>query len=179
MTGSSAGLWANAYAGVTEPHAYGDPTTYDLAAGILADVDLVEDWGAGLGGFRAYRPDGYRGIDGTASPFADEVVDLTTYRSKVPGVFMRHVLEHNLAWADILANAVASFAEVMVLVTFTPYGDETRVLEWGAYPYTDIPTIGFAEDELLAAIDADVNVDWVDLSTETQYGTERLFTLTR
>jgi hypothetical protein len=44
-----------------------------------------------------------------SSPRCAEVVDLAHYRSNVPGIFMRHILEHNYEWARILDNALASF----------------------------------------------------------------------
>ena len=92
----------------------------------------IEDWGCGLGGFRAFVPAGkYRGIDGSHSPFADEVVDLTTYTSEAEGVFIRHVLGHDHAWEAILRNAVASFRRKLVLVLFTPFrGSSSTDCSW-------------------------------------------------
>ncbi|MPZ20855.1 MAG: hypothetical protein GEV06_23545 [Luteitalea sp.] len=66
------------------------------------------------------RSNRYRGIDGTALPFCDEVVDLVQYRSTVPGIFMRHLLEHNDDWARVLDNALASLTERMVLDLSSP-----------------------------------------------------------
>ena len=39
------------------------------------------------------------------------------YRSSVPGIFMRHILEHNYEWARVLDSALASFTQRMALIT--------------------------------------------------------------
>jgi hypothetical protein len=93
------GKWADWYQGVEKPWPYGDTTTYEIGAAWLDGCALIEDWGCGAGWLRTLvPPDQYRGIDGTSSPFCDEVVDLVSYRSTVPAIFMRHVLEHNHDW---------------------------------------------------------------------------------
>src|SRR5919109_3839778 len=124
---TNVGKWAVWYQGSDEPWAYGDPTSYEIGAAWLVGCALVEDWGCGAGWLRTLLPpDRYRGLDGTASPFCDAVVDLVTYRSTVPGVLLRHVLEHNYAWAQILDNALASFTERMALILFTPEQETTE-----------------------------------------------------
>lgn len=74
------GAWAPWYAAIdadATPQPYGDSASYRLGASWLERCALVEDWGCGLGWLRRFVPPGrYRGVDGTASPFADEVVDL-------------------------------------------------------------------------------------------------------
>lgn len=88
------GLWNAVYRNATDERPYGQVTTYELGGWWLRDL-FVEDWGCGLGWFRRYVDGpGYRGVDGSWSRFADEIVDLEQYRSQVPGLFMRHVLEH-------------------------------------------------------------------------------------
>jgi len=69
------------------------------------------------------------------------VVDLVAYRSHVPGVFMRHVLEHNDEWARILDNAVASFTERMALILFTPERAATEEIAFR--PDIGVPDIAF------------------------------------
>jgi hypothetical protein len=124
--------------------------TYRLGADWLAGCASVEDWGCGLGWMRTLvAPGRYRGIDGSRTPFADEVRDLVEYRSCTPGLFMRHVLEHNHAWAAILDNAVASFTQRMVLVLFTPMSACTRVLEVDNQPWVDAPNISFSHADLV------------------------------
>ena len=58
---------------------------------------------------------------------------------------MRHVLEHNTHWQEILANALASFQKKMTLIIFTPFVDETRHIE---DRWSGIPTISFRKDDL-------------------------------
>lgn len=173
------GKWDHWYNGLTEPTAYGSTETYVLGANFLEDCSLVEDWGCGKGWLRTLIPlERYRGIDGSNSPFADEIVDLTTHRSTTPGLFMRHVLEHNYGWRRILENAVASFTERMVLVIFTPLTDITREIA-----FTDdigVPDISFALNDLTDVF-ADIDISWQaeTLKTDTQYGVETVFYLER
>ncbi len=70
------GKWADWYQGVEKPWPYGDTTTYEIGAPWLDGCALIEDWGCGAGWLRTLvPPDRYRGIDGTSSPFCDEVVE--------------------------------------------------------------------------------------------------------
>ena len=88
--GSNVGVWEGAYKDFQETTLYGDTTTYRKGAEYLAGMTLIEDWGCGLGGMRRFVPrEKYRGVDGSRSKFLDEIVDLTTYRSKADGIFMR------------------------------------------------------------------------------------------
>ena len=172
------GKWDGWYAGLrkSSPQTYGDDTTYRGGAAHLAGL-AVEDWGCGKGGLRPFMPPGlYRGIDGSRTPFADEIVDLTTYRSSTPGLFLRHVLEHNYDWATILDNAVASFTERMVLVLFTPLAESTREFAFSDPP--GVPDISFAEWDLTSRFDG---AEWEkrELATGTQYGVETVFLLVR
>lgn len=106
---------------MSEPWPYRDTTSYEIGAAWLAACAPIEDWGCGAGWLSTLISSGrYRGIDGTASAHCSEVVDLVHYRSTVPAVFMRHILEHNYEWRAILDNALASFTERMVLILFTP-----------------------------------------------------------
>ena len=57
----------------------------------------------------------YRGIDGSHSPVADEVVDLTTYACGAGGTSVRHVPENNHEREATLRNAVGSFRREVVL----------------------------------------------------------------
>jgi hypothetical protein len=91
---------------------YANAVTYLMAAAFLADVDEIEDWGCGGGGFRRFcLSRRYVGLDGSKTPFADKIVDLCTYRSNAPDIMMRHVLEHNYDWEKILISAVRSFQQ--------------------------------------------------------------------
>lgn len=160
------------------PQAYADTITYQLGADWLRDCELVEDWGCGLGWLRTFiEPERYRGIDGTKVPGVDVVTDLRMYRSQVPGVFMRHVLEHNVEWATILDNALVSFTRRMVLILFTPMGTTTRSIAWN--PDADVPDIAFNPYDLECRFPSNVTVRIEDLDTLSQYGTERVYYLER
>ncbi len=104
--GSNVGKWDGWYRNLSAANQdavlYGDAVTYLMAAAFLADVDEVEDWGCGGGGFRHFCVSSrYVGLDGSKTPFADKIVDLCTYRSTAPGIMMRHVLEHNYEWERV------------------------------------------------------------------------------
>lgn len=130
-TETNLGRWEDWYRIVDEPEPFGETTTYEMGAEFLRPCALVEDWGCGKGYMRTLiEPERYRGIDGSRSKFADEVVDLADYRSDVPGIFMRHVMEHDYRWESILANAVASFRERMFLAVHTALADETHEINF-------------------------------------------------
>lgn len=162
------------------PTAYGPSPAYELGAGWLIGCSLVEDWGCGLGYMRYLIPAAnYRGIDGTSSDFCDEVVDLSTYRSSVPGIYMRAVIEHNYDWATILANALASFTERMALVVFTPTDGPTRQVDF--VEELGVPDIAIALDDIIAAIDEPGNIlcHREAIPVEMGYGQETIFYLER
>ena len=110
---SNAGKWEALYRTFSEQRPYGDTTTYEMAANLFAGLKTVEDWGCGLGWFKRHLDPAirYKGVDGSHSPWADEVTDLTKYRSRAEGILLRHVLEHNDAWRAVLTNALASVAK--------------------------------------------------------------------
>lgn len=176
---SAVGAWTHWYneLGRIEPLAYGDSLTYHLGAAFLGDCDTVEDWGCGLGYMRLLvKPDCYRGLDGSPSGFEDEVVDLRTYKGRADGIFVRHVLEHNYGWQQILANAVAAFRQRLVLVIFTPFSERTRVLSVGQNVV--VPDISFAKADITQHF---WNLHWREetYETKTQYGTETIFYVSR
>lgn len=175
--GGNTARWAHRYAGVDAPQPYGDSVTYRVGAEFLADCGSVEDWGCGLGWLRNFVPaDRYVGVDGSASRFADRVVDLETYRSDADGIFMRHVLEHNYRWERILDNALASFRHRFVLVTFTPYGETTREIAFNDDP--GVPDLSFAKGDLTRHL---AGLGWREETyvTDTQYGTETVYLVER
>src|SRR5665213_1564617 len=109
---SSVGLWDRHYGLANETAPYGDSRTYQLAADWVASCDSVEDWGCGLGWLRKFiSEEAYLGVDGSHSPFADVIDDIATRQTSCEGLVMRHVIEHNYNWADILDNAVNSFTK--------------------------------------------------------------------
>lgn len=181
---SNVGKWDVAHSSLGEiPRPYAATDTYPMGARWLAGCELIEDWGCGSGWFsfltESYR---YRGVDGSQTPFADEIADLTTYRSEVPGIFMRHVLEHNFEWEKILDNALASFTERMFLVLFTPLSQNgTHDIEWENPP--GVPNLSFAVDDLIdPMVKAGVEPEIVTVEPgrrRAKYGAETVFLLER
>lgn len=175
---SNLGRWDALYAGVTTPAPYGDELTYRLGAELLASCRTVEDWGCGRGWFRAFLGAGqtYTGVDGSCSPFADRVVDLETYRSDADGVFLRHVLEHNLAWRTILDNAVASFRQRLVIVLFTPLDDKQT--ERAVCGQTGAPDLSLPRQDFFERL-VPLHVRWREVRSATHYGAETVIWVTR
>lgn len=133
---------------------YGPNTSYAVGADWLRDQTMVEDWGCGPGWLKHQLPSTvlYRGIDGSKSPTVDAVVDLVNYKSFVPAIFMRHVLEHNVHWKKILQNALDSFEKKFCLILFTPLrDDETKDIRIH-FNHVDVPDLSFNRDELLEFI---------------------------
>lgn len=144
---SNAGKWDRWYSLVEEPAPYADTETYRIGAEWLEDCALVEDWGCGKAWLRQFiGAERYRGIDGSCSPFADEVVDLVDYRSSVPGVVLRHVLEHDYRWHLILDNALASAQERICVVLYTPLVSYTRQIDFEDEP--GVPVLAFRLGDL-------------------------------
>lgn len=175
---TNVGKWVDWYRGLEKPWPYGETTSYEIGAAWLADCALTEDWGCGAGWLRTLiPPERYRGIDGSASPVCDDVVDLVAYRSRVPGIFMRHVLEHNYEWARVLDNALSSFEERMVLILFTLESETTQ--EIARTPDMDVPDIAFRLADITDHFPADVTYTVRRIISSTQYGRETIFLLER
>jgi hypothetical protein len=163
---------------------YGDPTTAEKAGKFLNQPDIrnIEDWGCGQGGFRDYigKHQTYIGIDGSQTQFADKIADLEAYRSQVDAIHVRHILEHNPGWRNILRHALASFQKRMVLTLFTPFIGETKFI--AVYPqFTGLDImmvdIAFARDDIVGHFEG---IRWHSeegLVTETQYKIEHVFYL--
>ena len=168
------GRWDNWYAGLDKPAPYGDTATYQAAADWLAGCSLVEDWGCGKGWMsRFIPPERYRGVDGSQTPYAAEIADLTTYRSSVAGIVMRHVLEHNNDWRAILENALASATSRLAVVLFTPLVPATREIAFS--DLVGVPDLAFRLTDLTDVIDA-AGWSWTaeTMDTATQYGAETM-----
>jgi len=167
------GLW-NYKDGKVVP--YGDDTTYAAGMKFLDGHGTVEDWGCGATYAKKFVDlSPYRGIDGTPSPHTAQVVDLRGYRSNADCIFMRHILEHNHDWRQIMENALASFQNRMTLIIFTPFIDETKQIHtnWSA-----IPDIAFKKSDLT---DYFKKFKWSEQTFQTvsQYKTETIFFLER
>lgn len=171
---SSAGKWDHR-GKPSEP--YGDETTYTLGATFLDGLE-VEDWGCGLGWYKRFHKGPYLGIDGSPSPFADVVCDLTHRTSTPEAIFMRHVLEHNDNWRGILRNVLSSFQKRAVIVVFTPFQQlSDKVL---TVPGLLIPDIGLHRHSfMLAIVEAGVSHREQRVDTKTAYNSETVFFLER
>ncbi len=166
------GLWSYPH---NEPFPFGDTITYRKGMDFLSGIGFVEDWGCGTTWASRYLKNGrYAGIDGSRSKFATKVVDLRTYRSSPDGIFMRHVLEHNVEWMKILENAVRSFRKRMALIMFIPFAKETKIRNPGA----EIPDIEFKKEDLTAFF-WDLHLTEESFATPTQCGWEHIFYLER
>jgi hypothetical protein len=178
---TNVGKWNAWHGKLKEPHPYANTETYRLGAEWLADCDLVEDWGAGAGWLRTFiNGNRYRGIDGSQSPFTVETADLALYRSETPGLFMRHVLEHDTRWWQILDNALDSFTERMVLILFTPLSKNgPHDLEWEDPP--GVPNLSFALTDITDRFKAaGVNWEMQQVPGPVKYGgPETVFRISR
>lgn len=148
--GQKFGIWD--YNGIKAPEAVGPADSYELAIRWL-DVQqggLLEDWGCGSTYAKQFVKRGtYRGIDGAWTPFGTEVADLRQYVSRADAILLRHVLEHNGMWRQVLQNALNSFRTRMVIVIGTPTvdGDSEIVgMDQG------IPTIHFGIRDLMGVL---------------------------
>lgn len=191
MNGDRAGytrvsLWNKLYNNSIERKLYDDPATGKLAGAFLnqKNINSIEDWGCGHGGFANYIGDHqvYVGVDGSKSPFASKIADLEFYSSSVDAIHLRHVLEHNLNWEGILNNAIASFSKRMVVTIFTPFQDENRIIN--RYPNflgtgVEMVDIGFLRESIVRKFSGLKWFSIENIKTETQYSVEHMFFLER
>lgn len=168
--------WDKFYSRLGGSEPYGDSVTYQMAAQFLIDCNTIEDWGCGKGWFRRFVSPGvdYIGLDGSWSKFADRVVDLETYNSEVEGVFMRHVLEHNYGWENILVNALESFTQRMALVLFTPWSTTGKVEEIAFNDDYDVPDLSFPEELIVDYVKPFKYMIHEVESPQTFYGQEKV-----
>ena len=174
------GKWNKWYDGKTKQGSfrYGNTVTYQRAADYMADIDILEDWGCGMGGFKRLFKGNYTGLDGSKTPFVDKVVDLREYTSSVDGIVLRHVLEHNYDWEKILENAVNSFQKKLCIIIFTPFVEETKEIAHNKRFGVDCPDIAFYEEDIEKYFK---DFAWLkeDLGTKTAYGAERIYYVRR
>ena len=175
MSDTYIGKWNRWYAGLEAPASYGDTKTYHVGAEFLGGID-VEDWGSGKGFFKTVYEGEVLNVDGTKTPYTDVVADLREYTTDTPGLFMRHVLEHNYDWEKTLENAVASFSEKFALVLFTPMKRKTEQIAWNEGP--DVPDMAFSQRDIVKHFDG-LDFTHKDYKTATQYGKERVYLVSR
>ena len=177
---SNLGKWTW-YQGVTEKFSYGDEQTYRLGAQFLKGCKTIEDWGCGTCYFSNFLDSvtSYKGIDGSHSKFVTEIHDLVQYRPviKSDGIFMRHILENNYQWREVLQNALDSFKDKMVLVLFTPINDtETKVITVNSE--LGVPDIAFNINDILEFLKP-FKFKREEIRSDTQYGVEQIFYIER
>lgn len=177
---SNVGKWDNWYRGLdkSQPQPFGGGDTYHMAAEWLRECETVGDWGCGKGAFRPFvrEPQKYFGFDGSATPFAHQIVDLADFRFPTEGLLMRHVIEHDYRWRDILINADRSYTHRMMIVLFTPmiesFDPEVKEIAFQELgPLGGVPDLSFS----LAAINTVITENLVGVTTiasATQYGVE-------
>jgi hypothetical protein len=176
---SNLNKWDHWYEGVTEPAPYGDTQTYSIAASFLGTCPDVEDWGCGKGYFKTILDPKvkYTGVDGTWSPFADVHADLEHYTSNASGILLRHVLEHNYGWPNILANAVHSFGQKLAIILFTPMVPVTMEIAYNYDP--GVPDLSFARHDIEGWLD---DFSWSCNTMDapgSQYGQETIYLIER
>lgn len=183
MSTSPLGLWNATYASRPQ-QPYDDPRSYRIGAEFLHDCRSIEDWGCGYGWFGRtfadYSAAQVRGLDGSQSPFADEIIDLRERHSAPEGIFLRGVLEHNHEWPRILRNALESFTRKMVLVCFTPFGPTSRKLYDASMAGGGrVPVFSLSHRELTAVLQSTPGIlcRVERRVTQTEYGAEHFFFL--
>lgn len=119
------------WSGTLRHRQYGAAETYRLAALWLGGCATVADWGGGTGYFGLCLPPTvqYLNVDGTQQYPGQVLADLKTYSEPSDGILLRHVLEHASDWRRVLANALQAYRRRLVLVTFTPDVEETRIVK--------------------------------------------------
>jgi hypothetical protein len=151
-----------------------DSLTYVIGANFLRQCKTVEDWGSGAGGFKRYLPLSI-GVDGSDTPYAEKkFVDLEKYTSNCEGIFMRHVLEHNYQWENILTNAVNSATDRLCIVLFTPLTEYTIELAHNLGHGVDVPDLSlslYRFQEIINSVNPK-SITYENYSTATGYGQE-------
>lgn len=131
---------------------YGSHDSYQVARNWLDFPGwTVEDWGCGCAWARRFFQHAkYVGIDGSQNDYADICrVDVIERDSRPDGIMLRHVLEHNEGWRDLLKNAVRCFQKRMVIVFFIDFGPETRIINRTADPkYPGVVDIQFKRSDI-------------------------------
>ncbi|HEV2352742.1 MAG TPA: hypothetical protein VGR89_00730 [Puia sp.] len=150
---------------------FGTETYEKPISWLLEECESIEDWGCGMAWGKRYAEGRYKGIDGSpdAARYADVISDLRDYTSDTDGIFMRHILEHNLDWEVILGNIMKSFRKRFALVLFTPFSEKTHpMVPHGLYD------LSFAKGDIMRFFEG-CRVTGETLVTDTQYQIEHIF----
>ena len=160
---------------------YGDTVTYKKAADFLSDCVDVEDWGCGGGGFLLFRPDAI-GVDGSDTKFASKkFINLREYTSDCEAIHIRHVLEHNYAWYEILKNAMLSAERKIVITFFIPLNDTTtHEINHNKRIGVDVPDMSISRSDFMEIVNRykPYSVVTEKFKTKTVYGEEEIVYIT-
>lgn len=175
MSDTNLGKWDAWYKTLSSNNAssfkFGETITYKVAADFLSDCISVEDWGIGAGGFLNHRPNAI-GVDGSKTPFAQKVVDLCEYTTKCEGVHLRHVLEHNYQWKNILINAMKSAEKKIAITFFIKFSNTNTILIKDNHNFgVNVPDLSISKQEFLDLVkDSEFKIDtFIEFTTNTSY----------
>ena len=170
--------WKASHGNKPDIKMYGSSMTYEMAAAFLNDCEVVEDWGCGRGAFTLFRKKPIIGVDGTQTPYVHKVADLQHYTSDVEGILLRHVLEHNDNWKDVLTNAINSAKKKLCIVLFIPLS-ENGTEEISRAEDTNIPGLSIDKTEFLECFSHLKYVHAGRLYTDANYRNEHVFYITK
>lgn len=160
---------------------YGNTITYEKASNFLSDCKEIEDWGCGAGGFLKHRPDAI-GVDGSDTPFATKkFINLKEYTTICESIHMRHVLEHNYSWSNILENALKSAQKKLVITLFIPLNDKkTKEIAYNDIHGVNVPDISISKKDFFTIIEKynPKKIESEKLETNTGYNMEEIFYIT-
>jgi len=132
------------------------------------NIKIIEDWGCGNCVLKKYVESKkiYVGVDGSDTGYQDKIQDLEKYTTNVDAIYMQHVLEHNQEWEKIFRNLLQSFKYKAVLVLFTPFTEETKVLTHNTLKSKNnygqqiqVNDIAFCKKDLVKIIE-EYNIEW-------------------
>ena len=96
----------------SDPILLGNEETYKKAVKWLDGFGDIVDFGGGTGyAAKFVKRSHYSVMDGSFSRRVPAPVDLSYVRLETDCLLMRHVLEHNFNWTQILDNALKSFRD--------------------------------------------------------------------
>jgi hypothetical protein len=180
-------LWNNFWKGRDSQNEYNASKECNNSMLLSADifkknnVKSIEDWGCGNCVFKHYLDNDikYVGIDGSNTGYQSKIEDLTKYRSKSEGIYIRHILEHNDEYKKILENALVSFTNTLILVLFTPFTNEseTVVLTSCKLEGRVIPDISFNKNYIIRLIEEkNCSYELIEnIKSKTCYNFENMF----
>lgn len=184
---SNLGKWEAVFRS-SRPFPFGSELTYRIGAEFLAGCRTIHDWGCGTQWFRnvmrEVNPEVcVTGLDGSAG-FCDRIVDLRDYRpGELPdGLILRHVLELNFDWRQILDRALESFTHRMILILFTPTAEQETCLseysfpDGGRCPYLALPRRELEQIILQHGLSYELQTV---SSSESEFGEETLIRIQR